>query len=327
MNNAVRIELGYLQAIHALNNTIIELEYLTGKWSLHEESVYRYIAVLFLLASCSSSPEKPVEEEKEADANSVTLTDAQIKKCRYRDRRRAIAKPEFGIKSERGSGCAAAEHCIGKFSVRRLSEKYNPVAGHAREQRAGNWHHRRSGAGAITTGLPDGPGPVTFFATGVRPAKELSEQQVSSAKTFQQVQSDHAAQKVLVKGLAEKLRLININPASLNENKISRSVPIYSPITGFVSKVNVNIGKFVNATDVLFELINPDDIHAALTVFEKDMPKIKVDQLVKVSIRWRTGKEYDCEVILVTHNVDINRSGTFIVILRPGQRTFYRACS
>ena len=31
MNNAVNIELGYVQAIHALNNTIIELEYLTGK--------------------------------------------------------------------------------------------------------------------------------------------------------------------------------------------------------------------------------------------------------------------------------------------------------
>ncbi|THU40669.1 CusA/CzcA family heavy metal efflux RND transporter [Niastella caeni] len=31
MNNAVRIELSYLEAVHALNNTIIELEYLTGK--------------------------------------------------------------------------------------------------------------------------------------------------------------------------------------------------------------------------------------------------------------------------------------------------------
>jgi cobalt-zinc-cadmium efflux system membrane fusion protein len=139
--------------------------------------------------------------------------------------------------------------------------------------------------------------------------KELSEQQVSAAKTFQQAQADFAAQKVLVKGLAEKLRLININPGTLNENTISRSVPMYSPINGFVSKVNVNIGKFVNATDVLFELINPDDIHAALTVFEKDMPKIKVDQLVKVSFVDEPGREYDCEVILVTRNVDANRSG------------------
>jgi cobalt-zinc-cadmium resistance protein CzcA len=31
MNNAVNIELGYLQAVHNLNNAIIELEYLTGK--------------------------------------------------------------------------------------------------------------------------------------------------------------------------------------------------------------------------------------------------------------------------------------------------------
>jgi cobalt-zinc-cadmium resistance protein CzcA len=31
MNNAVTIELGYLQAIHALNTTVIELDYLTGK--------------------------------------------------------------------------------------------------------------------------------------------------------------------------------------------------------------------------------------------------------------------------------------------------------
>jgi cobalt-zinc-cadmium efflux system membrane fusion protein len=103
--------------------------------------------------------------------------------------------------------------------------------------------------------------------------------------------------------------LIHVEPTSLSENNISRSVPIYSPINGFVSKVNVNIGKFVNATDVLFELINPDDIHAALTVFEKDMAKIKVDQLVKVSFVDEPGKEYDCEVILVTRNVDANRSG------------------
>ncbi|MFL5743165.1 MAG: efflux RND transporter periplasmic adaptor subunit, partial [Niastella sp.] len=113
----------------------------------------------------------------------------------------------------------------------------------------------------------------------------------------------------LVKALAEKLRLVNLNPGSLNENNISRSVPMYSPINGFVSKVNVNICKFVNATDVLFELINPDDIHAALTVFEKDMPKIKVGQLVKVSFVDEPGNEYNCEVILVTRNVDVNRSG------------------
>lgn len=139
--------------------------------------------------------------------------------------------------------------------------------------------------------------------------KELNEHKVSADKVYQQAVADFTAQKILVKGLSEKLRLISINPERLEENKISRSVPIYSPINGFVSKVNVNIGKFVSPTDVLFELINPTDMHAALTIFEKDMPKVKVGQQVSVSFVDDPSKEYACEIILVTRNVDDTRSG------------------
>ena len=71
----------------------------------------------------------------------------------------------------------------------------------------------------------------------------------------------------MVKSLAQKLALIGLNPVSINADNISKSVNAYSPINGFVSKVDVNIGKYVSPTDVLFELINPDDIHLALSVF------------------------------------------------------------
>jgi len=139
--------------------------------------------------------------------------------------------------------------------------------------------------------------------------KELNQHQVSADKVFQQATADFTAQKVLVKALAEKLRLIGIDPARLNESNISRSVPIYSPINGFVSKVNVNIGKFVSPTDVLFELINPDDMHAALTIFEKDMPRVKIGQQVFVSFVDEPESRYECDIILVTRNVGADRSG------------------
>jgi cobalt-zinc-cadmium efflux system membrane fusion protein len=38
-------------------------------------------------------------------------------------------------------------------------------------------------------------------------------------------------------------------------------------------KVNVNIGKYVTPSDILFEIVNPSDIHLALTVFEKILIK------------------------------------------------------
>ncbi len=72
------------------------------------------------------------------------------------------------------------------------------------------------------------------------------------------------------------IKLIGVNPNKIGVNNISRSINIYSPINGFVSAVNVNIGKYVNPSDVLFELVNPTDIHLALTIFEKILTSLRL---------------------------------------------------
>ncbi|KIC91413.1 efflux RND transporter periplasmic adaptor subunit [Flavihumibacter sp. ZG627] len=150
---------------------------------------------------------------------------------------------------------------------------------------------------------------LQYLAKDYDRQKMLQENKVNAEKQFQQVSSDYQSAQVMLKGFAEKLRLIGINPESLSDSKLSRSVAIRSPINGYVSKVNVNIGKYVNPTDVLFELINPADIHAALTVFEKDINKVRVGQ--KVSIRFVDDPErvYEGDVLIFTRNVDENRSG------------------
>jgi cobalt-zinc-cadmium efflux system membrane fusion protein len=99
----------------------------------------------------------------------------------------------------------------------------------------------------------------------------LNENKVNADKVLQQATTEVESQQVLLKGFSEKLRLVGLQPEQLTSENLSRSVALRSPINGYVSKVNVNIGKYVNPTDVLFELINPDDMHGALTVFEKDM--------------------------------------------------------
>ena len=151
---------------------------------------------------------------------------------------------------------------------------------------------------------------LTFSKLEYERQKFLNETKTVADKIFQQAQSDYENTKLLVLGLGEKLRLININPEKLSGNSISRMVSIPSPINGFVSKVNVNIGKYVQPQDVLFELINPTDLHAALTVFEKDLNKIKQGQKVQIYFVDEPNKKYDAAVILVTKNIDENRSGT-----------------
>jgi cobalt-zinc-cadmium efflux system membrane fusion protein len=115
-------------------------------------------------------------------------------------------------------------------------------------------------------------------------------------------------QKILVKSLAEKLKLAGINPEKLNENSISKSINIYSPISGYVSKVNVNIGKYISPTDVMFELVNTSDIHLALKVFEKDLDKLNIGQKVTAYTNTYPDKKYPCEILLIGKSLSEERN-------------------
>jgi cobalt-zinc-cadmium efflux system membrane fusion protein len=138
--------------------------------------------------------------------------------------------------------------------------------------------------------------------------KELNQSKSSSDKIFQEAENNFKEQKIILKSLSEKLRLIGIIPEKLDENNLSRTINLFAPINGFVSLVNVNIGKYVNPSDVLFELINPDDIHLVLTVFEKDIQLIAVGQKLLAFTNNDLTKKYPCEILLISQNLNSDRS-------------------
>jgi len=149
---------------------------------------------------------------------------------------------------------------------------------------------------------------LNFTANEYQRQKELNQSKASSDKVFQQTEVDYTTEKINVKSLAERLELIGINPTKLDENTISKSINIYSPIDGYVSKVNVNIGKFTQPSEVLFELINPADIHLALTIFEKDLSKLSIGQKLVAYTNSQPDKKHECEIILIGKNLSAERS-------------------
>ena len=72
--------------------------------------------------------------------------------------------------------------------------------------------------------------------------------------------------------------------------------------------MNVNIGKYTQPSEVLFELINPEDIHLAITLFEKDLSKIAIGQKVFAYTNSQPDKKYECEIILIGQNLSADRS-------------------
>ncbi|HEV2483100.1 MAG TPA: efflux RND transporter periplasmic adaptor subunit [Puia sp.] len=138
--------------------------------------------------------------------------------------------------------------------------------------------------------------------------RDLNQSKASSDKVYELAKLDYTSQKILVKALAEKLQLIGISPDRLDENNLSRSIAITSPIDGFVSKVNVNIGKYVNPSDVLFAIVNPSDIHLALTAFEKDVNSLSVGQSLIAYTNTDPQKKYPCEIILIGKDFSADKS-------------------
>lgn len=113
---------------------------------------------------------------------------------------------------------------------------------------------------------------------------ELYKNEVSSTKNMQQVTTEYKSLKTQVKALEQKLALVGINPSNLTDDNISRSIPVVSPISGYVKTVNVNIGKFVSPSDVLFEIVNSDNLFLELTLFEKDADKASTGQKIRFFI-------------------------------------------
>ncbi|GAA4441469.1 efflux RND transporter periplasmic adaptor subunit [Pontibacter saemangeumensis] len=138
--------------------------------------------------------------------------------------------------------------------------------------------------------------------------KELAEEQVTSDKTFQRTTAEYRTAGAQVEGLAERLRIIGVNPATLREGKISRILPIYSPIEGYVTYISASIGQYVNPTDVLFRIADTEHLHVELTVFEKDVAALQKGQLVRYSLPNEAVADHEATIYLIGKEISEDRT-------------------
>ena len=138
--------------------------------------------------------------------------------------------------------------------------------------------------------------------------KELNENEASSDKVLQQAKSEYQSLKITLNALSEKLKLLQINPQGLSEQNISKSITLRAPFDAFVSKVNVNTGKYVSPPDVLFELIDPDDIHLNINVFEKDLLQLAIGQNAAAYSNTNPQKKYPCKIVLINRSISADQT-------------------
>ena len=146
-----------------------------------------------------------------------------------------------------------------------------------------------------------------FLEAEFQRQEELARENVNAQKTLQKARADLNSMKAKNNGLRAKLTMLNINPDKLGPGAIRSTIELRSPINGYVTQVNSAIGSFVNPTDVLFRIVDTEHLHAELTAFERDIPKIKIGQKIRFLLANET-IDRTAKVFLIGREISADRT-------------------
>jgi cobalt-zinc-cadmium efflux system membrane fusion protein len=255
------------------------------------KSIYQYsvlITVTVYLTACGSpKEEKAVEVEKEAvheKSDIVTLTPEQHKLAE-------ITLGEMELKELSGTTKVNGMLDLPPQSLVSIS---TPLEGIVKSTDMLQGMRVKKGALVAVMQNPefiqmqqdylDYKSQLQFLKQELDRQEELAKENVNSKKALQKARSEYQSVSARLLGQRSKLSLINISFAALEKGQILKTFNLYAPMAGYVTQVNTNIGAFASTTDLLFKIADTEHLHAELTVFEKDVPKLKIGQKVRFTL-------------------------------------------
>jgi cobalt-zinc-cadmium efflux system membrane fusion protein len=241
------------------------------------------ICFSFVILSCSGSSEKQISAPKiENPQNEIQLSEEQFK---------AIGTQLGSVENRSLSGSIRANGML-DVPPQNLVSMSAPLGGFVRSTELLQGMRVKKGQVMVVLEHPsyiqlqqdylDNKSQLEFLEQEYNRQLDLSRENVNALKALQNSKSMYFSTKAKVEGLKARLKLVNLNPADIESGEIKSSVNVISPISGFVSQVNVNIGMYVNPTDVMIRIVDTEHVHAEAQVFEKDIPKLKVGQLAHI---------------------------------------------
>jgi membrane fusion protein, heavy metal efflux system len=166
---------------------------------------------------------------------------------------------------------------------------------------------------------------LVFLEKEFQRQKELMNENVTSGKKYQQAEADYKSEKGRLNALRDQLIALGLLPSQVGEGNTTILIPVIAPIEGYVRKININIGTFVEAAKEMFEIVDLHHIHMDLQVFESDFAKIQIGQKVYFTmpnqdnsmiegVIFATGKAFENDSRAVTIHAEIknNKNKTLI---------------
>ena len=130
----------------------------------------------------------------------------------------------------------------------------------------------------------------------VKRQRDLNAGNAGALKNLQAAETELRTLRTVKSTLEQQIKLMGINPERLSNGKLISVLSISSPISGVVSNVIVKMGSYVDVSTPVAEIVDNSQLHLDLFVYEKDLPKLKNNQLIHFTLTNNPGKEYDAQI-------------------------------
>lgn len=102
-----------------------------------------------------------------------------------------------------------------------------------------------------------------------------------------------------INSLKKQFMLMGIDPDAISPTNLKTVFPVTSPLSGTVSNLFAIIGSYVDVTSPVAEIVDNGSLHLDLDVFEKDLPKLKVGQVIHFTLTNNPIEEYDAKIFSI----------------------------
>lgn len=129
--------------------------------------------------------------------------------------------------------------------------------------------------------------------------KALIADSITSEKELINAKASYQSMLAKYNSISEQLNMLNINREDVQQGVFSPEIILKAPISGYISKANYKLGKFITPGDEMFEIMSKDHLHLELKVYEKDAMQIKKGQSVQFTVPSVGSRIFTAEVFLV----------------------------
>lgn len=150
----------------------------------------------------------------------------------------------------------------------------------------------------------DAHAQTEYMKTEYERQQRLSSQEAASQKRFQQSKADYLSMKSRLEAAAAQLTLLGVQPEALQKNGIRPYLEVKSPLGGYVSALNINLGKYLNAGEPLCDVIDKEETLLCLTAYEKDLTDLTPGKQVQFRVNGMGTETFNATLLSIGQSVD-----------------------